>query len=160
MLATMFQFTVHFQKLVAIHPFKALFRLKHRILIWLTLDWAIACCNSPAILLKICGCAWDHYPHVPVWSKISLSDRWLHIRLQNTLAYRGVSGGLYDWKTPSSCCCKASHNHNPSITVLDSWYEVFVLICCLVFSKLGANFGFKGICSRSLVVSSNATLQT
>lgn len=33
-----------------------------------------------------------------------------------------------------SCGCKTSLNHHLSSSVLDSWYEAFVSICCLWFS--------------------------
>ncbi|MEE6527760.1 hypothetical protein FKM82_029362 [Ascaphus truei] len=35
---------------------------------------------------------------------------------------------------PGPVAAKTSPNHHPSTTVLDSWYEVFVLICCVWFS--------------------------
>jgi len=55
-------------------------------------------------------------------------------------------------------------------TMLDSWYEMFVLICCLVFALLGiVHYSqtspfwsrlSKGHGSRSLEVCADATLQT
>ncbi|MED6275099.1 hypothetical protein CHARACLAT_022986, partial [Characodon lateralis] len=50
------------------------------------------------------------------------------------LVYRGVHGPLSDCKEPRTCGCRTSPNHHPSFTVPNSWYEVFVLICRLVFS--------------------------
>ena len=38
-----------------------------------------------------------------------------------------------DCKVPWSCSCKASPYRQPSTTVLNIWYEVFVLICCVCF---------------------------
>lgn len=32
------------------------------------------------------------------------------------------------------------HHHQPTTTVSDSWYEVFVLICCIIFSVLVFSF--------------------
>jgi len=42
----------------------------------------------------------------------------LHILIRTTL-----------YLEPRSCGCKTIPNHQPSTTVPDSWYEVFVLIC-------------------------------
>lgn len=33
-----------------------------------------------------------------------------------------------------------SDHHQPTTTVSDSWYEVFVLICCIIFSVLVFSF--------------------
>ena len=47
------------------------------------------------------------------------------------LEYFGIQRS--SWWTQRSCGCRTSPNHQPSTTVLDSWYEVFVLICCVWF---------------------------
>jgi len=48
--------------------------------------------------------------------------------------FRGFHSGLNVCKVSRYCSCKTSPNQQPSATVLDSWYEVFVLICCVWFS--------------------------
>lgn len=49
--------------------------------------------------------------------------------------YRGVHGQFSDHELPTSCECKTCRNHHlRSTTIVDSWYEVFVLICCGLFS--------------------------
>lgn len=49
-----------------------------------------------------------------------------------------VHGQLTDCMVPMSCGYKPSPNPRPSITVLDSWYEAFVLIYCLGYAKRSA----------------------
>lgn len=43
-------------------------------------------------------------------------------------------GQLINCKVTRSCDHKTSPNHHPSPTVLDSCYEVFVLMCCILLS--------------------------
>ncbi|MEQ2287873.1 hypothetical protein AMECASPLE_017143 [Ameca splendens] len=45
-----------------------------------------------------------------------------------TLVYRGVAGLVNNSKVPMFCGCKTSPYQNHFTSVLDSWYEVFVLI--------------------------------
>lgn len=47
------------------------------------------------------------------------------------LIYRDVHGWVIECR---SCGCKITQNHHPSYTVLDSWYEVSVLICSVWLS--------------------------
>lgn len=51
--------------------------------------------------------------------------------------YREVHGWLSACQVPRSCGCTIRPNHHPSTTVLDSWYELIVLILCLVVSQHG-----------------------
>ncbi|MEE6509716.1 hypothetical protein FKM82_027428 [Ascaphus truei] len=56
-----------------------------------------------------------------------------HLTLEYFWYTDAFRGRLNDCKIPRSYGCKTSPNHHPSITMLDSWYEVFVLICCVWF---------------------------
>lgn len=72
--------------------------------------------------------------HDPLLAKLQLTDKWLHIRLQNTFLYRGVHGQLNDCNVPRSCECKTSPNPYPFTALFDGWFEVFALICFVGFS--------------------------
>lgn len=94
-----------------------------------------------AILLKVCCCAWDHWPFA--WP---------------SLIYRGVDGWLID--------CKTNPKHYPSSAMLYRCFEVFVLICtkCVVVfygqTSLPGSHRSKWHSSRSLVVCSDLYLQS
>ena len=72
---------------------------------------------------------------------------------------------------PRSCGSKASLNHHPSTTMLDSWYEVIVLMCCTWFSPnmelsiMARRLHFVLVCPENIVpevlyVCSETTWQT
>ena len=111
----------------------ALFRSHHSILIRLTLIGPLQHLD-PFFALQIFCSDWNHSSvSWPSFSKLSLSDRWPQIWLWNTLVYRGVNGQLNNCKVPRSCGCRTSPFHQPSTTILESFYVVF---CIIIISAL------------------------
>lgn len=58
------------------------------------------------------------------------------IASQLTVIFISIQWRIWVYIMPAwSCGCETGPHHQPTSTVLGSWYEVFVLICCFVFHK-------------------------
>lgn len=65
---------------------------------------------------------------IQIWAKLQPSDRWPHIWLLNIVVHKWAHVWLNDSKLFVSFSCKTSVvNHQSFPTVLDCWFEVFLL---------------------------------
>lgn len=93
-------------------------------------------CTAPAFaaLLSICWC-----PSCRLRLLYSLSCQTGGLTIYSTVLRYSQE---FVFKTLNrSCGCKQAPNHHPSTFMLDSWLEVFVLICCVCYLS-GQHSGF------------------
>lgn len=99
---------------------------------FITTPWLF---SFPAIRSWFGGVGGEHIP--VAWLKCEAICLAVKACPKLTLEHFGIQRlhcPLKDCKVPRSCACKTRPKHHPSMSLLDSWYEVFVFKFCVWFS--------------------------